>query len=86
VLEEGPRLHALEAVLCEEATACRRLVVDLTGFDRNGEHLEAIALLDGTAIVALAGRTTTPELERRAREVPAERSLGVLLLDPRGGS
>lgn len=57
------------------------VVVDLTGFARSGEHLEVVALLDGTAVVARAGRTTSEQLERWAGVVPARRDLGVLLLN-----
>jgi hypothetical protein len=58
-----------------------RLVVDLTGFDGSGEHLEAASLLDAVAVVARAGRTTLAELDRRMAEVGAARNAGVLLLE-----
>jgi len=56
------------------------VVIDLTGLDRSGEHLEAMTTVDRIAVVARAGRTTAAQLERRLAEVPPERSLGVLLV------
>jgi hypothetical protein len=56
------------------------MVIDLTGLDRSGEHLAAMSEVDRIAVVARAGRTTAAQLERRLREVPLHRSLGVLLV------
>jgi len=56
------------------------VLVDLTGLDALGEHLGAIALLDGVLFVARAGRTSASDLERGREAAPAPRSLGVLLV------
>jgi hypothetical protein len=74
-------LGQLEDLLADDRAPARRLVVTLDGFERTGEHLAAIALLDGVSVVARAGRTKLPDVERRVRELPAGRSVGVLLVE-----
>jgi hypothetical protein len=64
----------------DERFAISRLVVDLTGLERSGEQVEVIAMLDAAAVVARAGRTTALEIDRRLRDIPPAKSLGVLLL------
>jgi hypothetical protein len=76
----GTALVELDAFLHAPPREVGSLVVDLTGFARSGEHLEAMALLDGAAVVARAGSTTSRQLERSMREIPLERNLGVLLV------
>lgn len=76
----GSAFRALEAGLRGETAAMQHLVVDLTGLDRTGEHLEAFAALDAVAVVARAGRTTSPQLARWMPDVPAGKNLGVLLV------
>lgn len=70
----------LRAVLTGDAGSCPWLVCDLTGLERSGEHLEAMAMLDGVAVVARAGRTTSLQLATRMRDVPAAKNLGVVLV------
>jgi hypothetical protein len=82
-LEPGVALPRLDAALREEASVFGTLVVDLTGFERRGEHAAAIDLLDGTIVIARAGRTTEEPLRRWQREIPPERYLGVLLTGAR---
>jgi hypothetical protein len=77
----APEVRDLEELLAPERAAARQLVVDLGPFERVGEHLAAMALLDGVAVIARAGRTKLPDVERRLREVPAARSAGVLLVE-----
>jgi hypothetical protein len=76
----GLRLPALAATLDTWAARVGHLVVDLTGLDESGEHLEAIGVLDAVAVIALAGSTTLPQLARWMRELPPEKNLGVLLV------
>lgn len=73
----GRRVPALAAAL-DAATG--HAVVDLSGLEESGEHLEAAAILDAVALVAVAGEVTTPELGRWMRELPAAKNLGVLLV------
>jgi hypothetical protein len=75
----GTALDHLEE-LVSDRTAPGRLVVDLTGFDRLGEHLGACELLDGLALVARSGDTLTHDLSRAAHDLPEDRFLGVLLV------
>jgi len=77
-------LPALRAFLHGPGRELAHLVVDLTGLDHSGEHAEALALLDGAAVVARAGSTTTPQLERRMRDIPEAQRLGVILVGVEG--
>jgi hypothetical protein len=70
----------LGRVLRDGAELFGCVLVDLTGLKRLGEHLDAIALVDGVVIVARAGETTEGELLRLRHELPAEKNLGVLLI------
>jgi hypothetical protein len=77
---DGGAVRALREELARPRRRFGRLVVDLTGLDHTGEHLEAMALLDGVAVVAVAGRTTELQLERWMRDIPERKNLGVLLV------
>jgi hypothetical protein len=79
-MEAGSALLPLRIFLRQEDSPFGHVIVDLTGLDQLGEHLDAAALLDGVALVARAGRTKAPVLERWMRELPADRNLGVLLI------
>lgn len=70
----------LRRVLAEGAELFGSVLVDLTGLKRLGEHLDAIALVDGVVVVARAGETTEGELLRLKHELPVEKNLGVLLI------
>jgi len=56
------------------------VLVDLTGFGKLGEHLEAIEMVDGLALVGRAGSTRESTLLAFLRELPRDKNLGVLLL------
>lgn len=72
-------LDELRGVAAGEAAGFGHLVVDLTGLDRLGEQVAAFDLLDAVAIVARSGLTTARQIQRRIRDLPEGRSLGVLL-------
>jgi hypothetical protein len=74
----GEALSRLRRVL-DDAVAFRQIVVDLTGFDRIGEHVAAAAILDGVAVVVRSGTTRLRALSRAARDLQGARPLGVLL-------
>jgi hypothetical protein len=57
-----------------------KLLVDLTGLERLGEHLAAAAMCDALVFVARAGVTTDLHLERLQHAFGAFQCLGVLLL------
>ena len=82
-IDVGAMLLRLDAALHAEAQVFQHLVIDMTGFDHLGEHLAAMALLDGVIVLARAGRTTVPELVRWMRDIPEEKNLGVLLAGTR---
>lgn len=75
----GISLDQLRLTLGDQTRDFDHVVVDLTGFDHRGEHLDAYALLDAVALVARSGRTQARHLVHRFAELPAERRLGVLL-------
>ncbi len=56
-----------------------QLVVDLTGFEHQGDHIAACALLDAVFVLARSGRTTARSVRRWLRDLPEGRDLGVLL-------
>lgn len=56
------------------------VLVDLTGLDRSGDHLEAWDLVDAVFMVARAGRTAEHELLHLERALPRDRNLGALLV------
>jgi Mrp family chromosome partitioning ATPase len=67
-----------DALAAQPAFDC--CLVDLTGWERLGEHLQAFALLDGVIVVATTGVSTEADILRAQDEVPAVRNLGTLLL------
>jgi hypothetical protein len=75
----GAMLGQLTAVIRDTGAAFGHLVVDLTGFNHLGEQLAAFDLVEGVALVARGGRTPLREIQRRFREIPDGRRLGVLL-------
>ncbi len=74
----GAGLPELQRVIQHGHELFAHLVVDLTGFDRLGEHLAAVALLEGVFIVGRAGKTREKDLLRWQQELPDH--LGVLLI------
>ncbi len=56
-------------------------LIDLSGCAWPGELATAVSTLDAVLLVGQAGKTTEKDLRARARPVPPELMLGVLLLD-----
>lgn len=79
IFEAGAMLGQLSGAVTEHIGVFNHLVVDLTGFDHLGEQLAAFALLDAAVLVARSGRTTMRQVQRWVRDLPDDRSLGVLL-------
>jgi hypothetical protein len=75
----GAALQGLRSVIEGESAEYDHLIFDLTGFDHVGEQLAAYDLLEAVVLVARSGRTTVRGIQRRLREVPGARFLGVLL-------
>jgi hypothetical protein len=75
-------MRALRTV-CQAQTRFAHLVVDLTGFDRDGEVLEAGELVDAVVLVARRGRTSARTVARWHDELcsvlSSVRFLGVVL-------
>lgn len=79
IREPGTMLAQLRGVMANGVVTFRHLVVDLTGVDHLGELVAASDLLDAVVVVARSGRTTTRQLQRWFRDLPARKGLGVLL-------
>jgi hypothetical protein len=77
-------LPQLAALIRGSTELFDRILVDLTGFKPFGEHLAATEMMDGVVIVGRVGRTREAQLRRFQVELPAEKSLGVLLIGGRG--
>lgn len=56
------------------------LIVDLTGFDRLGEHLAALEMVDGVALIGRVGVSREEQMVALWRDLPETRRLGVLLI------
>jgi hypothetical protein len=78
--EAGAGVPQLELLVQQYREAFAHLVVDLTGFQRLGDHLNAIALIDGVVVVARARCSRERDLLRLRDELPSEANLGVILL------
>jgi len=81
----APSTMPFERSILEETLAWHRerharVLVDLTGLDLAGDHLEAFSLVDGVVIVVQTGVTSEQELLATQRQIPPERNLGALLL------
>lgn len=57
------------------------MLVDMTGFDVLGDHLNVMELLDGVAIVAAARRSTDEDILDLAVQIEPGRLLGAILVD-----
>ena len=77
--EPGAGVRQLQLLLNAQWRSFTYLLVDLSGFDRFGDHLNAASLLDGVVLVARAGRTREDELIRLRDELPPHLNLGVVL-------
>ena len=78
--QAGAGVPQLARVIQHGSWLFAHVLVDLTGFKKLGEHLAAIDMVDAVVVVARAGRTSEAELLRLKHELPAAKSLGVLLV------
>jgi hypothetical protein len=79
-LAPGATVPELARVLLEEQDDFGALLIDLTGFDRMGEHASAAACCDAVVVVARAHRTRERDLRATAAALPRRQLLGVLLV------
>jgi hypothetical protein len=77
----GEVVPRLARVLLETNELFGHLLVDLSGFERLGEHATAAACMDAVAIVGRAHRTHERTLRKLVGAMPQERFLGVVLVD-----
>jgi hypothetical protein len=76
----GAAVPQLRRVLDDGAALFEHMLVDLTGFDRLGEHAAASALMDGLIVVARPGGVSEGALLAFTRSFPRRELLGVLLV------
>lgn len=76
----GEAVPALARLLLDGIDLFEYVLVDLTGFDRLGEHASAAACMDAVVLVGQAHRTREKHVLRLLREMPESRFLGVLLV------
>lgn len=70
----------LEAAASGAGSAFAHLLIDLTGFESLGLHLDAVRLVDRVIVIARASTSTDWALVRMCRQIPAWKDLGVLLV------
>jgi hypothetical protein len=78
--DEGAGVPQLQRLLREGLDLFAYVLCDLTGFDRLGEHLSAIALCEAVVVVAQTNVTRESQLLRWQAQIPPEKHMGVLLL------
>ncbi len=76
----GEAVPALASLLLEGTGLFEHVLVDLTGFDRLGEHASAAACMDGVVLVGRAHKTREKDVLSFVGEMPKSRFLGVLLV------
>ena len=76
----GEVVPQLARALLECTELFGHVLVDLTGFERLGEHATAAACMDAVAIVGRARVTREADIVRLAPQMPRRRFLGVLLV------
>jgi hypothetical protein len=76
----GEAVPALASLLLDGTALFEHVLVDLTGFDRLGEHASAAACMDGVVLVGRAHKTREKDVLRFVNEMPESRFLGVLLV------
>src|SRR5262249_10465543 len=76
----GEVVPQLARVRLAGADRFAHVLVDLTGFERLGEHASAAACMDAVALVGRAHRTRERELVELAQLMPHGRFLGILLV------
>ncbi len=78
--DAGLDVALIAQVIRHECAPFRHVLIDLTGFEREGEHFSAMDLVDGVVVVAAAGHTHEREVIRGHQQVTEGRDLGVLLV------
>ncbi|MDX2088905.1 MAG: hypothetical protein SFX73_13695 [Kofleriaceae bacterium] len=76
----GEVVPRLARVLLETNDLFGHLLVDLSGFERLGEHATAAACMDAVGIVGRAHQTHERTLNKLAAAMPQDRFLGVVLV------
>lgn len=78
--EVGAGVPQLAAILGRLRHRYAHFLIDLTGFDAIGDHLNALEHLDAAIVVGRAGKTREAQLLAVCSEIPPEVNLGVVLV------
>lgn len=76
----GAGVPLLKAMVMGNRDSFAIMLVDLTGFDYIGDHLNAIELVDGVVMLAAVGKTREGHLMRLQQQIPEDKNLGVVLV------
>lgn len=76
----GESMAALSRALQAGRDLFGHMLVDLTGFERIGDHLNVVELLDGVAIVATARKVRESRLLEMEQQLPVDRRAGAILI------
>lgn len=76
----GAGVPELARIIRHGAELFAHVLVDLTGFERLGEHLAAIEMVDGVLVIGHSGATSEEQLLELKSEIDPKRQLGVLLI------
>jgi hypothetical protein len=77
---EAMRLDGLDRLLMHETQGFTHMLVDLTGFEKAGEHWGMLDAIDGVLLVGHPGLTREHEILRLHEDIPATKILGVILV------
>lgn len=76
----GVGVTELESLAASGGSLFAHMLVDLTGFETFGLHLDAVRLLDRVVVIARASSSSDWALVRICRQIPPWKDLGVLLV------
>ena len=77
---EARALDGLDRLLMHETQGFTHMLVDLTGFERHGEHWGMLDAIDGVLLVGHPGATREDEILRLHNDMPPGKILGVILV------
>jgi|GEM_PF-501873 hypothetical protein len=76
----GASVPQLQQIIEQSRDIFAAILVDLTGFDKIGDHYNVISLLDGVVIVGEPGQLTDNDLFRMEEQVDRRKFAGVVLV------
>ncbi|MCL2822438.1 MAG: hypothetical protein FWD57_00430 [Polyangiaceae bacterium] len=77
---QAMRLDGLDYLLTHETRGFSHMLVDLTGFEKSGEHWGLFDMIDGVLLIGHPGLTTERKILSLHDEIAASKMLGVILV------